>query len=1330
MDKLRPPPPFSFEGNVSQGWKIWQKHFQFFLTATESDTKSDKIKTSILLTCIGPKGRDIYETFTFEQDTDKLKLKPVLEKFTMYCNPRKNITILRHKFFTYKQVEGQCFNDFVTELKKRSSECEFGDLTPSLTKDMIVCGITDNPLRERLLRDADLTLEKAIAAGHAAEETKRHAKELKEHQESADVHKINRGRDKLPRGPDKRSKHPDNVINKCKFCSGSHQRGKCPAYGKRCHKCQRKNHFEVCCPEKEVKSVAENNTPTTSSSDDDDEFYIDMVTSDSPTINESSTNPSPQSAPSSCDTHIFTVGDTKLDWSVTLEMNGADVPFKIDTGAQCNVIPKHLLQKLSPKPKLKPATIKLSAYNGTPIPVSGKCIGRLKLKGRTVNVLFIVVDSDSVPILGLNTSVKLNLIKQVYQIPKNIQSTTPVHEEFSDCFGEIGCLPRVHHIEIRDDVKPVISPVRKIPCALKPKLKKELQRMVDLEIIEPVEKPTDWVNALVIVSKPNGDLRICLDPRPLNKAIKRQHHRLPTAEEILSEMAGAQYFSKMDASSGYWQVKVDDESADLLTFGTPFGRYRFKRLPFGIHSASEVFQAEVASVIANLPGCANSQDDIIVWGTTKEEHDSRLRNVLTQIRASGLKLNPHKCVFGSTSLTFLGHTMSPEGVKPDPSKVEAITQMPPPKSKADLQRFMGMVNYVGKFIPNLSQITAPLRQLLKKGVLFDLQQPQLDAINEIKRLITSPPCLKFYDPNLPTRLKPDASQDGLGALLEQNHRSSEGDRWFPIAYASRALLPYEKNYAQIEKETLSIVFGVERFHEYLYGRQFTVINDHQPLKSIFNKSISQCPPRIQRFFLKLQKYDFDLEYAPGKTMVVSDALSRAYLKDRSSPELEESDLIHHVHSILDSLPISTARLTQLQKETASDPVLQQLKQFTLTGWPQRKQQIPPAVKPYYAIRGEISHNEGLLLKGQRIIIPASLRPTMKAIIHQGHNGIARCKSRARQSIYWPGMNSEIDNLVSRCPQCLTHRNQQQKETLIQHTVPKVPWTKVASDLFTLYGHSYVIVTDYTSKYIEIERLPDKSSLNVVNKIKKIFARHGIPKELYTDNGPEYTAQSFKRFAKEWDFKHITSSPHFPQSNGLVERAIQTVKKSLKKAHDGNEDPYLTLLILNTTPGSDGASPAMRLFNHQPRTTLPSLNLTDTSSPSPTIPKKVKKAYDQHAKDLTNIEPGTVVRMRVQGEKRWDEIGKVVEKCQEPRAYRILNSKGNVVRRNRRHLLPCKDKFRIQNDHDDHIELPPSTPQQPKPKASSTPSQSTDGQPPQPSTVTRSGRVVNIPARYR
>ena len=209
---------------------------------------------------------------------------------------------------------------------------------------------------------------------------------------------------------------------------------------------------------------------------------------------------------------------------------------------------------------------------------------------------------------------------------------------------------------------------------------------------------------------------------------------------------------------------------------------------------------------------------------------------------------------------------------------------------------------------------------------------------------------------------------------------------------------------------------------------------------------------------------------------------------------------------------------------------------------------------------------------------------------------------------------------------------------------------------------------------------------------------------------------------------MPSSPHFSQSNGFVERAIQTVKKSLKKAHDGNEDLYLTLLILNTTPGADGVFPAMRLFNHQPRTILPSLNMTHTSSASKINPKEIVKSYNQHAKDLPDITPGTVVRMRIPGEKQWNEIGKVVEKCPEPRAYRILNSKGNIVRRNRRHLLPCKDKFHIQNGQDDYTEPIPSTPQQTNPKTTSPLSQSVDGHRNQ--EVSRSGRVVATPTRYR
>ena len=236
--------------------------------------------------------------------------------------------------------------------------------------------------------------------------------------------------------------------------------------------------------------------------------------------------------------------------------------------------------------------------------------------------------------------------------------------------------------------------------------------MVNLDIIEPVQKPTDWVNGIVVVEKKIGKLRVCLDPKPLNKAIKRKH--LPTAEEIFSQMSGASYFSKLDTSSVNWQIKVDKLSSNLFTFGTPSGRYHFKRLPYGIHSASEIFQREVTSIISDIPGSANSQDDFIVWGKTLQEHDEHLRKVFLKIRESGLKLNKTKCQIRKQSIVFLGHIISSADIKIDPSKTEAITKIPLPRSVNELQKFLGKVNYLGKFISNLAEHTTPLCNLLKK----------------------------------------------------------------------------------------------------------------------------------------------------------------------------------------------------------------------------------------------------------------------------------------------------------------------------------------------------------------------------------------------------------------------------------------------------------------------------------------------------------------------------------------------------------------------------------------------------------------------------------------
>ena len=454
----------------------------------------------------------------------------------------------------------------------------------------------------------------------------------------------------------------------------------------------------------------------------------------------------------------------------------------------------------------------------------------------------------------------------------SLSSTIPQFlSDYDDVFGEIGLLSGEHHINLDKSVPPVINPPRRVPFGLKKQVKNELDRMLRLGIISKVEEPTDWVNPVVIVEKPNGSIRICLDPKDLNQAIKREHFPMQIADEIIADMAGDKYFSKLDASSGYWQVGVDDASSKLLTFQTPFGRYKFNRLPFGIKSAFEVFQRKVSEIIEGLDGCRNSQDDIIVWGSSKEEHDKRLRAVLDRIQAANLKLNREKCIFGVQQLTFLGHTITAKGVKPDGSKVNAIMEMPMPQCKQDLRRFMGMVTYLGKFLPNLSSVSAPLRELLQEDVLWHWNDNHTSAFEDIKTLITQSPVLKYFDPKLETKVSVDASQSGLGGVLLQKHDGN----WFPVAYASRALTSSERNYAQIEKETLAIVFCTQRFHEYLYGLQFTVETDHRPLKSIFGKSITKAPPRIQRFLLRLQRYDFKLEFTPGKNLFVADTLSRA-----------------------------------------------------------------------------------------------------------------------------------------------------------------------------------------------------------------------------------------------------------------------------------------------------------------------------------------------------------------------------------------------------------------------------------------------------------------------
>ena len=418
-------------------------------------------------------------------------------------------------------------------------------------------------------------------------------------------------------------------------------------------------------------------------------------------------------------------------------------------------------------------------------------------------------------------------------------------------------------------------------------------------------------------------------------------------------------------------------------------------------------------------------------------------------------------------------------------------------------------------------------------------------------MITTSPVLKYYDPNKPTRISSDASQEGLGAVLEQQQHN---DEWHPISFASRSLNPAERNYSPLERETLSIVFACEKFREYIYGLSFHIYNDHQPLKSI---SPNHYPEHQQEFnaFYSASKDTTSL-YTTRKDRK---CLSQTLLVEHHSQTLLQK------YRYLDLMPsyiqssrtnLSNKRLLQFQNETLVDPTLQKLTEYINKDWPDR-QNTHHLAQPYYNIRDELSINSGLILKGNRIIVPQSMQKEIMKSLHIGHPGITKVKSRTRTTVYWPGINNQLDDLSRTCHQCQEFQNRQPSEEPLHHEVPDTPWTKVATDLFHLFKKTYLLVLDYTTNFFEISELPNVESPTVIKHMKSILARYGIPKEI-SDNGPEYSAKAFQSFCNDWDIHHTASSPEYPKSNGLAERTIQTVKRTLKKAHKAGDDINLTL----------------------------------------------------------------------------------------------------------------------------------------------------------------------------
>uniref|UniRef100_A0A8C5D510 Gypsy retrotransposon integrase-like protein 1 n=1 Tax=Gouania willdenowi TaxID=441366 RepID=A0A8C5D510_GOUWI len=793
--------------------------------------------------------------------------------------------------------------------------------------------------------------------------------------------------------------------------------------------------------------------------------------------------------------------------------------------------------------------------------------------------------------------------------------------------------------------------------------------MERLGVISRVEEPTDWCCGMVVAPKKDKEkVRICVDMTPLNESVCRERYILPSVEQTLGMLTGAQYFSKLDANMGFWQIPLSKESAPLTTFITPFGRYHFNRLPFDISSAPEHFQnMMVTEVTAGLEGVVCHMDDILVWGSTMEQHDKRLHAVLERAEKAGVTLNMSKCEFGKRKVKFLGFIVSAVGMSPDPEKTQAVQDMKEPSNVSELRSFLGMVNQLGKFIPNLSEKDKPLRDLLSAKNMWYWGQDQQKAFHNLKQELSSAPVLQLYDPNKPQKISADASSYGLGAVMLQR----EGDVWSPVAYASRSLTPTEQRYAQLEKEALALTWACERFNDFILGLHFELETDHKPLVSLLGgQALDALPPRIQRFRMRLMRYAYTIKHIPGKSLTTADTLSRLPLTNsviHTDTDLMENTNIY-VESVLEGLPASSKYLADLQGQLRSDSVCSQVMKHCVEGWLDCNH-LQGAVKHYWPERAVLSVHNGLLLRGTRLVIHAIMRNGVLDKIHEGHQGVVKCRERARQAVWWPGLSNQISELVLKCRQCIQERVNV-REPLMPTDLPERPWQKLGADLFTLKDKSYLLLIDYFSRYVKIAQLSPTRSVTVIVHLKSMFARHGIPETLITDNGPQFSCREMEHFAKEYCFEHITSSSRYPQSNGEAERDVRTVKDLLKKA----SDPYRALLADRTTALANGYSPAQLLMGRRLRTTLPML----PEALQPCVPdlrqvrhvererrlRQTERFNARHrTRDLDKLLPGHSVWITDAKAQ-----GTVTSVHQTPRSY-VISGPHGTIRSNRSHLMP-------------------------------------------------------------
>ena len=1217
------------------------------------------------------------------------------EKIRSGLRRQMNQAVLRHKLFTGFPQENEDFITWHAKLVEQGMKCDFTDYTSDKAiRDAIMLQTSSVQLRRKLLAE-DSDLDETIKIGLALESAAKNSKIISSgsrtegSEELRRLRKENSGLKASSRPLSGQAPNGQNQVH-CPTCPlGKHKPGRCPGRDADCFACGEKGHFRganVCTKrqkwpkqrsQQRLRKVDDDNSDEESSSNESVGRVITVAASEE-----------------ACDP-LTTV---QVKPCTRKEAVSEQITFLADSGVTKTLLVQNEWQKLrefNPTARLQETAVRFRPY-GTNVRLNTVGKAKVTLKsatGKKIKTTVYVVTGPRESLLGRLDAERLGIltfkpegapkedVARLTSVKLSPASTEGIASggetqrevdvrmdalkaEFRPIFHGIGraALDPIH-IHAKAGVQPVAQKQRPVAQHFMEPLRRHLDELLDADVIEgPLgsEHATGWVSNIVITAKkytPDNklsDIRMTLDTRSMQGAVKMVHFPIPTVEQLRHQLQGSDRFSVVDMTHSFHQLEIDEESRKLFVFTTPFGLYRFKRLVMGTPPASSECHAKFAAALAGLDGIVQIKDDIIIHGRG-EEHDKRLRAFFERVSSLNITLREEKCKLGQPQVLWFGNIFNKFGMSPDPEKVKTIQNWRRPEDKAAVKSFLQTVQFSSVFMRpdngvSYADVTAPLRELTRQNARFVWSAQCEQSFNRLKNMLTSDSVLMQYDTKRATRLYVDHGPVGVGATVAQRYDipGEVRPQWRPVTYNSRTLKSAELGYSKVEGESLAVLSGIMANKQYLYGTKFEVVVDHKPLVPLYNNDRKNGPVRVQRHKSKLLGFNFTVVYEPG-SQNPSDFPSRHPAPDREYSRQERQDLgveeteedeEFSVNRIVQrSLPAAVT-IPMLRHAIQEDETLKHVLEDVRAG----RMSKTSLISPYKPVFTELTAAGGLLLRGEQLVVPPRLQRDVISLAHEGHQGEAKTIRTLRERVWFPRLGRLTKEYVRSCLGCTAASKENRPAPMVGRPLPPRPWHTVATDfkgpIGGPRGYYYLVVVDVYSRFPEVTRVRSTSTDVVTPQLDGIWARHGVPEVVIHDGGPPFNSYEWKRYATETGFVSETITPGHPQANGLAEKMMSSLAKVIHaaRAEGSDEKRELNAWLMayrNTPHASTDRCPSELLMGRKIRVKLPCLIPESNGTIHTEIKQRQEaaqakqKAYaDKRRRALeTNIRVGDKVLLR-------------------------------------------------------------------------------------------------------